>query len=121
MEETSHALDKLTRIIAAHYHKPAILLIDEYDVPLAKASEKGFYAEMLDVIRSVMQAVKDNSCLKLAVITGYLRIAKESIFTGINNLVSDTISDTRLDTFFGFTQAEVDRLLQDTGLTPHRE
>lgn len=75
---------------------------------------------MLDLIKGVMQVVKDNNCLKLAVITGCLRIAKESIFTGVNNLVSDTISDTRLNEFFGFTQAEVDQLLLDTGLDSHR-
>ena len=120
-EEVSQALAKLTHMKAAHYCKPVVLLIDEYDVPLAKANEKGYYADMLDVIRDVMQTVKDNNSLKLAVITGCLRIAKESIFTGVNNLVSDTISDTRLNEFFGFTQAEVDQLLDDTGLSAHRE
>ena len=86
-----------------YYEKPVILLIDEYDVPLAKASEKGYYSEMLDAIKGIMQVMKDNDSLELAVITGCLRIAKESIFTGTNKFVSDTISDTQLNEYFGFT------------------
>lgn len=120
-EEVENSLFRLVRLLAAHFEKPVILLIDEYDVPLAKASEKGYYPEMLEVIRGIMQTIKDNTFLKLAVITGCLRIAKESIFTGTNNFVSDTINDTRLNEYFGFTQAEVDRLLQDTGFTEHTE
>lgn len=121
-EEVGNSLLKLTQLLTAYYHgKPVILLIDEYDVPLAKASEKGYYDEMLDVLKGVMQVIKDNSALKLAVVTGCLRIAKESIFTGTNNFVSDTISDTRLNEYFGFTQGEVDRLLEDTGTASHRE
>lgn len=111
----------LTKMMQTHYKKPVILLIDEYDVPLAKASDNGYYKEMMDVIKGVMQAVKDNDSLKFAVITGCLRIAKESIFTGTNNFVSDTISDTRLNEYFGFTQNEVDALLQDTCLNEYRE
>lgn len=110
----------LTRMMQAHYGRPVILLIDEYDVPLAKASENGYYREMLDVMKGVMQAVKDNVALKFAVITGCLRIAKESIFTGTNNFVPDTIADVRLDRCFGFTQKEVDKILEDAGLTEHR-
>lgn len=106
----------LTRMMQAHYGKPVILLIDEYDVPLAKASDNGYYREMLDVMKGIMQVVKDNVSLKFAVITGCLRIAKESIFTGTNNFVSDTISDTRLNEYFGFTQKEVDSILEDAGL-----
>ena len=98
-----------------------ILLIDEYDVPLAKASDKGYYEEMLYVIRGILQALKDNSFLHLAVVTGCLRIAKESIFTGTNNFITDTISDNRLDEFFGFTQEEVDRILADTQNTSHSQ
>lgn len=75
--------------------------------------EKGYYREMMDVIRGVMQAMKDNTSLKFAVITGCLRIAKESIFTGTNNFVSDTSSDTRLNKYFGFTQPEMDQLLRE--------
>lgn len=118
-EEVENSLLRLTKMMAAHYGKPVILLVDEYDVPLAKADEKGYYPEMLDVVKGVMQVVKDNEALQTAVITGCLRIAKESIFTGMNNFVSDSIADPRLNEYFGFTQAQVDQLLQDTGLTAH--
>ena len=120
-DELSSSLLLLTHMMQAHYSKPIILLIDEYDVPLAKASANGYYKEMLDVMKGIMQAMKDNSALQLAVITGCLRIAKESIFTGTNNFVSDTITSSRLNEYFGFTQAEVDKLLEDTGLTDHAE
>ena len=120
-QELKGGLLRLTRMMQAHYGKPIILLIDEYDVPLAKASANGYYKEMLDVMKGIMQAMKDNSALQLAVITGCLRIAKESIFTGTNNFVSDTITSSRLNEYFGFTQAEVDQLLQDTTLTDHAE
>lgn len=116
-DDVKNGLNLLVKMLEAHYGKPVVLLIDEYDVPLAKASEKWYYNEMLDVIKGVMQAVKDNNSLKFAVITGCLRIAKESIFTGTNNFVSDTISNTRLNEYFGFTQKETDRLLEDTGLS----
>ena len=120
-QELKGSLLRLTRMMQAHYGKPIILLIDEYDVPLAKASANGYYKEMLDAMKGIMQAMKDNSALQLAVITGCLRIAKESIFTGTNNFVSDTITSSRLNEYFGFTQAEVDKLLEDTGLTDHAE
>ena len=120
-DELSSSLLLLTHMMQAHYGKPIILLIDEYDVPLAKASANGYYKEMLDVMKGIMQAMKDNSALQLAVVTGCLRIAKESIFTGTNNFVSDTITSSRLNEYFGFTQAEVDKLLEDTGLTDHAE
>lgn len=114
-EEVGNSLLKLTQLLASYYNgRPVILLIDEYDVPLAKASEKGYYDEMLDVVKGVMGVIKDNPALKFAIVTGCLRIAKESVFTGTNNFVSDTISDTRLNEYFGFTQEEVDRLLKDT-------
>ena len=120
-QELKGGLLRLTRMMQVHYGKPIILLIDEYDVPLAKASANGYYKEMLDVMKGIMQAMKDNSALQLAVITGCLRIAKESIFTGTNNFVSDTITSSRLNEYFGFTQAEVDKLLEVTGLTDHAE
>ena len=119
--EVKNSLLLLTEMMQANYGKPVILLMDEYDVPLAKASANGYYKEMLDVMKGIMQAMKDNSALQLAVITGCLRIAKESIFTGTNNFVSDTITSSRLNEYFGFTQAEVDKLLEDTGLTDHAE
>lgn len=112
---------KLTEMMTAYYGKPVILLLDEYDVPLAKASEKGYYSEMLDIMKGMLQVIKDNDALKFAVVTGCLRIAKESVFTGTNNFVSDTISDTRLNEYFGFTQSELNCLLSDTGLTEHAE
>ena len=121
-QELKGGLLRLTRMMQAHYGKPVILLLDEYDVPIAKASANGYYDEMLKVIKTMMStALKDNSALQLAIVTGCLRIAKESIFTGTNNFVSDTIASSRLNEYFGFTQAEVDQLLQDTGLTDHAE
>lgn len=112
-----NSLVNLTKMMQIYYGKPVILLMDEYDVPLTKASDNGYYREMLDVMKGLMQAVKDNGALKFAVITGCLRIAKESIFTGTNNFVPDSISDTRLNEYFGFTQGEVDLILKDAGLT----
>lgn len=120
-EEIKNSLLFLTRLLGQYYGKTVILLIDEYDVPLAKANDKGYYEEMLYVIRGILQALKDNSFLHLAVVTGCLRIAKESIFTGTNNFITDTISDNRLDEFFGFTQEEVDRILADTQNTSHSQ
>ena len=114
------ALSLLIHMMRAHYGKPVVLLLDEYDVPLAKASANGYYKEMLEIIKTMMSTtLKDNPALQLAVVTGCLRIAKESIFTGTNNFVSDTIASSRLNEYFGFTQEEVDQLLQDTGLTDH--
>lgn len=99
-----------------------ILLLDEYDVPVAKASSNGYYEQMLEVIKTMMStALKDNSCLRFAVITGCLKIAKESIFTGTNNLVSDTIGTSGLNEYFGFTQKDVDRLLEDAGANSQAE
>lgn len=105
----------LTRMLREHYGKPVILLIDEYDVLVAKASSNGYYEKMLDIMKGLMQALKDNSALQLAVITGCLKIAKESIFTGTNNFVSDTITSSRLNEYFGFIQSDVDKLLRDAG------
>ena len=107
----------LTQLLTRHYNKKVILLIDEYDVPVAKANNNGYYKEMLDVMKGLMQALKDNQSLSFAVITGCLKIAKESIFTGTNNFISDTITDSRLNEYFGFVQSEVDQLLKDAGLT----
>ena len=110
----------LMRLMRNHYGKPVILLIDEYDVPIAKASAKGYYPEMLEVIKGLMStALKDNDALRFAVITGYLRIAKESIFTGTNNFVSDTISSSHLNEYFGFTQADVGQILKDADCLEH--
>lgn len=120
MIKTSVSL--LMQMMQDHFGKRVILLIDEYDVPLAKASQNGYYLEMLDFMKGVMgTALKDNPALKFAVITGCLRIAKESIFTGTNNFVAYTISDTRLNQYFGFTQCEVDQILSDAQATAHTE
>ena len=119
VKEVKDSLALLTTTMQEYYGKPVILLIDEYDVPIAKASAKGYYAEMLDVVKGLMQALKDNDALRFAVITGCLRIAKESIFTGTNNFVSDTISSSHLNEYFGFTQADVDQILKDANCLEH--
>ena len=111
----------LTRLMYQQYGKPVILLIDEYDVPVAKANSNGYYREMLDVMKGLLQALKDNQAIRFAVITGCLKIAKESIVTGTNNFVSDTITDSRLNEYFGFVQDEVDRILEDAGAEEHSE
>ena len=111
------SLQFLTRLLEQHYGKKVILLIDEYDVPIAKANSHGYYNEMMDVIKGLMQALKDNPSLHFAVITGCLKIAKESIFTGTNNFVSDTITKSRLNEYFGFVQHEVDQLLLSADFT----
>ena len=120
--EVSRSLQFLLQLMTQHYGKSAIILLDEYDVPLAKASSNGYYKEMLELIRAIMiTALKDNPSLCFAVITGCLRISKESIFTGTNNFVSDTITDSHLDEYFGFTQKDVDQLLADTDAQDHAD
>lgn len=120
--EVSRSIQFLLQLMTQHYGKSAILLLDEYDVPLAKASSNGYYKEMLEIIRAIMiTALKDNPSLCFAVITGCLRISKESIFTGTNNFVSDTITDSHLDEYFGFTQKDVDQLLADTDAQDHAD
>lgn len=112
----------LSRMMYAHYGKPAILLIDEYDVPLAKANEHGHYKQMLNCIRSLLsKALKTNPYLKFSVITGCLRIAKESIFTGTNHFVCHSISNSRYKDIFGFTADEVAMLLADMELSDHAD
>ena len=120
LTDVQGALLVLMKMMRAYYGKPVILLLDEYDVPIAKASANGYYTEMLEVIRGMMStALKDNDALRFAVITGCLRIAKESIFTGTNNFVSDTISSSHLNEYFGFTQADVDQILKDADCLEH--
>jgi hypothetical protein len=120
--DVQNSLLLLSRMMAAHYGKPVILLIDEYDVPLAKANEEKeagerYYGQMLDVIRGIMStALKSNDYLKFAVVTGCLRIAKESIFTGVNNFKSYSVLDDKFSKYFGFTQSEVDELLKTADL-----
>ena len=120
-EEVQKSLLVLTRMMYAHYGKPVILLIDEYDVPLAKAHSAGRrddYPRMLDVIRGMMGSVlKTNQFLQFAVITGCLRISKESIFTGVNNFKAYGILEGKYSSAFGFTEAEVRKLLEAAGLS----
>ena len=112
----------LMKMMQAYYGKTVILLLDEYDVPVAKASSNGYYQEMLEIMKAMMStSLKDNSSLCFAVVTGCLKIAKESIFTGTNNFVSNTIIDSRLNEYFGFTQEEVDTLLKAANATKHSE
>ena len=112
----------LSKLLEKHYRLKVILLIDEYDVPIAKASSNGYYKEMLEIMKGLLStALKDNSSLKFAVITGCLKIAKESIFTGTNNFVSDTISSTRYNEYYGFTQQDVDKLLADAEIEEKAE
>ncbi len=107
------SLKLLCGLLEKHYGTKVILLIDEYDVPLAKAHANGYYARMLSLIRSLLgQALKTNSSLKFAVLTGCLRISKESIFTGLNNLKVLSVTDERFDEYFGFTDQEVRSLLE---------
>lgn len=116
--QVSDSLLTLTRMMYAHYGKPVILLIDEYDVPLAKAYDadqesKGYYPKMLDMIRGFLGSVlKTNPFLKFAVITGCLRVSKESIFTGVNNFKAYSILDGKFSDAFGFTEIEVKELLE---------
>lgn len=110
------ALLIIMKMMQAYYGKPVILLLDEYDVPLAKASSSGYYPQMLEVMKTMLStSLKDNGALRFAVVTGCLKIAKESIFTGTNNFVSDSITSSRFNEYFGFTQKDVDRILQDAG------
>lgn len=121
-KELQNSLKTITRMMTAYYGKEAILLIDEYDVPLAKARENGYYREMLEVIRGLMSsALKSNTALKFSVVTGCLRIAKESIFTGVNNFKSYSVLNEKLSRYFGFTQEEIDDLLEKSNLTEKKE
>ena len=116
------ALRTLMRMLQIYHQKKVILLLDEYDVPIAKASSNGYYNQMLDVMKCIMStALKDNTSLQFSVVTGCLRIAKESVFTGTNNFVTDSITDSRYNEFFGFTQAEVDQILEDADAGRHAE
>ena len=107
------SLKRLSILLEKHYRRKVILLIDEYDVPLAKAFENGYYDQMIFLIRNLLeQALKTNNSLKFAIMTGCMRISKESIFTGLNNLKILSITDERYDEYFGFTDAEVKAMLK---------
>ena len=110
------SLRRLSGMLEKHYGTKVIVLIDEYDVPLVKAHANGYYDQMISLIRSLLgEALKTNNSLKLAVLTGCLRISKESIFTGLNNLKVRSVTDVRFDEYFGFTDTEVKTLLEYYG------
>ena len=116
------SLQMLCRLLEKHYGQKAILLIDEYDVPLDKAFYHGYYTQMIDIIRAMFgAALKTNDSLFMAVLTGCLRVSKESIFTGLNNLKVLSISNVKYNEYFGFTDAEVRKMLEDYGLESHYE
>ncbi|RHS60509.1 hypothetical protein DW958_16770 [Ruminococcus sp. AM46-18] len=117
-----YSIRELTELLEKHYGRKVIVLIDEYDVPLAKANENGYYNEMVLLIRNLFEnALKTNNSLKFAVLTGCLRIAKESIFTGFNNFKVYSITDKSFDETFGFTDAEVRELLRYYGQEKYYE
>ena len=117
-----YSIRELTELLEKHYGSKVIVLIDEYDVPLAKANENGYYDEMVLLIRNLFEnALKTNNSLKFAVLTGCLRIAKESIFTGLNNFKVYSITDVDFDENFGFTDDEVKELLHYYGQDTHYE
>ena len=116
------SLKTLSHLLSKHYGQKVILLIDEYDVPLDKAFQGGYYDEMVSLIRNMFgNVLKTNDNLYFAVLTGCLRISKESIFTGLNNLKVHTISDVRYDEFFGFTDTDVDEILKFYGLSSFKD
>ena len=115
-----NSLKTLSRLLEKHFGRKVIMLIDEYDVPLDKAYAHGYYNEMIDLIRAMFDAaLKSNTSLYFAVLTGCLRVSKESIFTGLNNPKVRSISDVKFDEYFGFTDDEVRRILADYGLEGH--
>ena len=118
--EIAASLKMLCGLLEKHYGQKTILIIDEYDVPLDKAFHHGYYAQMIDIIRAMFgAALKTNDSLFMAVLTGCLRVSKESIFTGLNNLKVHSISDEKFDEYFGFTDAEVRKMLEYYGLESH--
>ena len=119
-EKLISSLQLLSQLLYKHYGKKTVILIDEYDVPLDKAFQNGYYNEMVSLIRGLFgQALKTNEFLQFAVLTGCLRISKESIFTGLNNFKVMSITDSRFDEQFGFTDEEVRKLLSDYGMDLH--
>ena len=122
LNDVVDSLKFLCSMLQKHYGQKPILLVDEYDVPLDKAYYHGYYPQMIDLIRAMFQsALKTNDSLFFAVLTGCLRVSKESIFTGLNNLMVHSISDVSFDEYFGFTDEEVRKMLADYGLEDHYE
>ena len=119
-EKIDDSLQLLSKLLYKHYNQKVVLLIDEYDVPLDKAFNHGYYKEMVSLIRGLFgQALKTNEYLQFAVLTGCLRVSKESIFTGLNNFKVLSIMDTRFDEHFGFTDADVRQILAYYDLSDH--
>ena len=119
-EELSDSVRLLSQMLSEHYGQKTVILIDEYDVPLDKAFQNGYYREMVSLIRGLLgQALKTNTSLQFAVLTGCLRISKESIFTGLNNFAVNSVVDVEHDEQFGFTDTEVHQILDDYKLTQH--
>ena len=119
-ENIEDSIRMLSKLLFKHFGQKAVILIDEYDVPLDKAFQNGYYKEMVSLIRGLFgQALKTNEFLQFAVLTGCLRISKESIFTGLNNFNVMSITDSRFDEQFGFTDGDVRRLLSDYGIDSH--
>lgn len=119
-EDITDSIRLLSELLYRHYEQKVIILIDEYDVPLDKAFQNGYYHEMVKLMRGILgQALKTNDFLQFAVLTGCLRISKESIFTGLNNFKVLSILDARFDEQFGFTDVEVKNLLADYGLSTY--
>ncbi len=123
--DVMYSLSLLLRMLFAYYGRQVILLIDEYDVPLAKASENGYYAEMLDLMKSMLNVLKDNNKLEFAVVTGCLGIVDGSIYSGLNNLYLNTVTSNAFRECFGFTTLEVENTFKELGvedkLSPARE
>lgn len=114
------SLLRLSRLLAKYYERPVILLVDEYDVPLDKAFQYGYYNEMVALIRAILgNALKTNPHLQFAVLTGCLRISKESVFTGLNNFKVFSVTNVQFDEYFGFTDADVQEMLDYYELSDH--
>lgn len=119
-ENIEDSIRKLSQLLYKHHGKKAVIIIDEYDVPLDKAYQNGYYREMVSLIRGLFgQALKTNDYLQFAFLTGCLRVSKESIFTGLNNFKVLSIMDSRFDEQFGFTDDEVKNLLASYGMSSH--
>jgi hypothetical protein len=117
-----HSLKFLSDCLNAYYGRQVVILIDEYDVPLESAFNKGYYDNMIDLLRPLLSsALKDNKSVVLAVLTGCLRVSQESIFTGLNNLEIASIASNKYSEYFGFTQEEVDEMLKYYGFEAKRE
>jgi hypothetical protein len=122
VEEYHKSIRQLSQYLYNRYKQKVVIFIDEYDVPLESAYTSGFYPEMTEFIRSLFEAaLKDNPYLEFAVMTGCLRVSKESIFTGLNNLAMISITSNQYSEYFGFTQDETDKMLEYYGLTSKRE